>query len=223
MQKLNKAKTKKRLLENMGRIDNSFKRKVNLLEYVTKQTLNERNWVAQMDIHDLMQNYEQTEDINSFRDGIMKKIEEFATELEQKGVFAENSYEIDQLYSIFDEFSSVGDEEDADYALEMLYDWGDENSVFINGLGDMNEGEEFSVEPQEHGEEGPNYKAKLEKIVQHAENIYEGLPEGELPSWVQDKITIADDYLDAICGWMHGEEEEKEGETKQFERIRQEQ
>jgi hypothetical protein len=74
--------------------------------------------------------------------------------------------------------------------------------------------EEITVEPQEHGEEGPNYKAKLEHIVEHAEKIYEGLPEGELPSWVQDKITIADDYLDAIFGWMHSEEEEKEGEIE---------
>ena len=70
------------------------------------------------------------------------------------------------------------------------------------------------VEPQEHGEEGPNYKAKLEKVVKHAKKIYAGLPEGELPSWVQDKITLTEDYLDAICGWMHGEEEEKEGEEE---------
>jgi len=74
--------------------------------------------------------------------------------------------------------------------------------------------DDVAVEPQEHGEEGPNYKAKLEKVVKHAEKIYEGLPEGEIPSWVQDKITLAEDYLDAICGWMHGEEEEKEGEEE---------
>ena len=73
---------------------------------------------------------------------------------------------------------------------------------------------EISVEPQEHGEEGPNYKAKLEHIVDHAQKIYGGLSEGELPSWVQDKITIADDYLDAIFSWMHSEEEEEEGEIE---------
>ena len=51
--------------------------------------------------------------------------------------------------------------------------------------------EEFTVEPQEHGKEGAKYKAKLEEITKHAEKIYKGLPEGEIPSWVQDKITLA--------------------------------
>jgi hypothetical protein len=73
---------------------------------------------------------------------------------------------------------------------------------------------DVSVEPQEHGEEGPNYKAKLEQLVDNAKKVYEGLPEGEIPSWVQDKITKADDYLEAIFGWMHSEEEEKEGEIE---------
>jgi len=73
--------------------------------------------------------------------------------------------------------------------------------------------DDVEVEPQEHGEEGPSYKAKLEKVIKHAEKIYESLPEGEIPSWVQDKITLAEDYLDAICGWMHGEKEEEKEET----------
>lgn len=80
----------------------------------------------------------------------------------------------------------------------------------------LNEGfeaeEEISVEPQEHGNEGASYKAKLEELVDLAKKAYSGLPEEELPSWVQDKIVIAKEHLTDICGWMHGEEEEKEGE-----------
>lgn len=76
------------------------------------------------------------------------------------------------------------------------------------------EEEEISVEPQEHGEEGPEYKAKLECVVDKAQKIYEGLPEGEIPHWVQDKITLAEDYLKSIYSWMHGEEEEEEGEIE---------
>jgi len=75
-------------------------------------------------------------------------------------------------------------------------------------------GEEITIEPQEHGEEGANYKAKLECIVDKAQKIYEGLPEGEIPHWVQDKITIAEEHLKSIYGWMHGEEEEQEGEIE---------
>jgi len=74
--------------------------------------------------------------------------------------------------------------------------------------------DEVTVEPQEHGEEGPSYKAKLECIVNKAQKVYEGLPEGEIPHWVQDKITLAEDYLKSIYGWMHGEEEEKEGDEE---------
>jgi hypothetical protein len=82
----------------------------------------------------------------------------------------------------------------------------------------LNEGfeaeEEISVEPQEHGNEGASYKAKLEELVDLAKKAYSGLPEEELPSWVQDKIVIAKEHLTDICGWMHGEEEEKEGEEE---------
>jgi hypothetical protein len=77
---------------------------------------------------------------------------------------------------------------------------------------EFEEKEEISVEPQEHGKEGASYKAKLEELVDLAKKAYEGLPEGDLPSWVQDKIVIAKEHLNDVYSWMHGEEEEKEGE-----------
>ena len=93
----------------------------------------------------------------------------------------------------------------------------DDDSVVDDGVVDENE-DDISVEPQEHGPEGPNYKAKLECIVDKSQKIYEGLPEGEIPHWVQDKITLAEDYLKSIYSWMHGEEEEKEGDIEGAER-----
>lgn len=79
---------------------------------------------------------------------------------------------------------------------------------------EFEEKEEITVEPQEHGKEGASYKAKLEEIVDLSKKAYKGLPEGELPSWVQDKIVIAKEHLSDVCGWMHTEEEEKEGEEE---------
>jgi len=79
---------------------------------------------------------------------------------------------------------------------------------------DTNVEDEITAEPQEHGKEGASYKAKLEELLQLAKKAYSGLPEEELPSWVQDKIVIAKEHLTDICGWMHGEEEKKEGEEE---------
>jgi hypothetical protein len=78
----------------------------------------------------------------------------------------------------------------------------------------INEGlkEEIFVEPQEHSKEGASYKAKLEEIVEMAEELYSQLPEGNLPAWVGDKIIVAKEYLYAVKSWLHGEEEEDEGE-----------
>jgi hypothetical protein len=80
----------------------------------------------------------------------------------------------------------------------------------------INEGleEEIFVEPQEHSKEGASYKAKLEEIVELSNKLYSGLPEGELPAWVQDKIVMSKENLYDIFTWMHTEEEEKEGEIE---------
>jgi hypothetical protein len=126
------------------------------------------------------------------------------------GVKLDDEY-VDELVPMFQNFRGTGVWNYNNWRKEA-----EERKKHYTGSGfSFNEGEEeISVEPQEHGPEGPNYKAKLEHIVDHAQKIYEGLSEGELPSWVQDKITIADDYLDAIYSWMHSEEEEKEGEIE---------
>lgn len=70
----------------------------------------------------------------------------------------------------------------------------------------------IGAEEKPEEKEGVSYKAKLEELVNMAKKACEELPEDELPSWVQDKIVIAKEHLNDILGWIHGEEEEKEGE-----------
>lgn len=68
----------------------------------------------------------------------------------------------------------------------------------------------MNAEPEEHQNEGAANKAKLEELVKMAKKAYKHLPDGELPSWVQDNITIAKERLGSVCGWLHSEEEDKE-------------
>jgi hypothetical protein len=75
--------------------------------------------------------------------------------------------------------------------------------------------ENFEVEKPEMDEpvgEGSSYKAKLEEIVALAKKAYKNLPETELPTWIQDKITIAKVHLDDINNYLHTGEEHEEAE-----------
>lgn len=72
----------------------------------------------------------------------------------------------------------------------------------------------MNAEPEEHQNEGAANKAKLEELVKMAKKAYKHLPDGELPSWVQDNITIAKERLGSVCGWLHSEEESEETEIE---------
>jgi len=75
--------------------------------------------------------------------------------------------------------------------------------------------EEPEIQPLPSNERrGAHYKAKLEELVDKAKHVYSNLPEEDVPAWVGDKITLAKDYLCAVAGWLHGEEEELEGIQK---------
>lgn len=72
-----------------------------------------------------------------------------------------------------------------------------------------------SLYESEHQEnEGAHYKGQLEEIVEMAQELYSNLPEGEVPAWVGDKIVVAKEYIYAVKSWLHGEEEQKEGEEQ---------
>ncbi len=79
--------------------------------------------------------------------------------------------------------------------------------------------ENFEIEVKDEKEEKPesegsSYKAKLEEITKLAKKAYENLPEGELPSWLQDKIIISKEHLKDIADYLHTKEEKEEGESE---------
>jgi hypothetical protein len=55
--------------------------------------------------------------------------------------------------------------------------------------------------------EGSMYKVQLNDISQNAESFKNMIDDQEdLPAWVQDKIALADHYMDAITGWKESEQ-----------------
>lgn len=61
--------------------------------------------------------------------------------------------------------------------------------------------------------EGAMYKVKIKDIISNATKILDMLGNDEdLEAWIQDKITIADHNMDAICGYYGSEKKEKEPE-----------
>jgi hypothetical protein len=77
----------------------------------------------------------------------------------------------------------------------------------------LNEDVDMQVGTQtDEDNEGASSKAKLEEIVKMSKKAYKKLPEGDVPAWVQDKITIAKEHLSGICNWLHTKEEDEEGE-----------
>jgi hypothetical protein len=70
-------------------------------------------------------------------------------------------------------------------------------------------------------EEGASYKASLLKISEMAEEINKMInPSDELPSWIQDKITIANHNMDAILGYFETENIEEESKDIHAKRKR---
>lgn len=58
-----------------------------------------------------------------------------------------------------------------------------------------------------HENEGTGYAIKLDNIVKAASEIIEKVKSmDELPSWIQDKITIAEHNMNAIQEWLMEEE-----------------
>jgi hypothetical protein len=64
-------------------------------------------------------------------------------------------------------------------------------------------------------DESPSYQVKLDNITKYAAKLHDLIEDfDELPTWVQDKITIAEHNMEAIHGWIMtlGHEEDEHGE-----------
>ena len=67
-------------------------------------------------------------------------------------------------------------------------------------------------DPNEYDQEGEMAKTQLKTIVRNAQDLMKMLGDDDnLPEWVQNKITKANDYLDSATDYLksNGDEDEK--------------
>ena len=70
--------------------------------------------------------------------------------------------------------------------------------------------EETSEEKGEYDYEGDMTKSSLKTIIRNAKMMHDMLTDDEnLPEWVQNKITLAEDYIVSATQYMQSENEEK--------------
>ena len=70
-----------------------------------------------------------------------------------------------------------------------------------------------SKDPKEYDYEGEMAKNDMEVIIMHCNHVSKMLDDQtNLPEWVQSKITIAKDYMQTVCDYLHSnlDEEVKE-------------
>ena len=69
------------------------------------------------------------------------------------------------------------------------------------------------ITPQDKGEydyEGDMAKSQLKSIIANSKRMHDMLkPESNLPEWVQNKITLAEDYILTAANYMEGEMNEE--------------
>ena len=92
---------------------------------------NAGKWKFTIDIQSLTDAYEEDDDTESFRMGLIdiltSKIEDLETFMDE--------YEVGQFQDIIDELNMLDpspDVEEIDYVLRMLYDWADDNNIWIS-------------------------------------------------------------------------------------------
>ncbi len=68
-------------------------------------------------------------------------------------------------------------------------------------------------DPNEYDQEGEMAKTQLKTIVRNAQDLMKMLGDDDnLPEWVQNKITKANDYLDSATDYLksNGDEDDEE-------------
>ena len=69
------------------------------------------------------------------------------------------------------------------------------------------------ITPQDKGEydyEGDMAKSQLKSIIANSKRMHDMLkPESNLPEWIQNKITLAEDYILTAANYMEGEMNEE--------------
>jgi len=90
-------------------------------------------WKFRIDISDLVSNYDKDEDTAQFREGIIEILNQ---KIEDIGILRSDD-EVDRFQGIIDEFNMLDPDpgaEELDYVMAMLYDWADENDVWVESF-----------------------------------------------------------------------------------------
>jgi len=124
---MKKKSDKRRLFEVVGALDKTFKLKL----HENRQPLNERNWEYTINITQPWEAYDEQEDVAAFRVSVLDILRKASEEIEAQ-MGEDVSYELET--SVIDEFEMGEDVEDMDYALGQLFDWADENNVWIEKM-----------------------------------------------------------------------------------------
>jgi len=93
-------------------------------------------WKFLIGIGPLLRDFEEYEDAGSFRRGIIDLLRSKVEDLE---TVVGDEHEIMQFEDIIDEFEMLDQDpepDEVDYPLELLYDWADENNIWIDSFED---------------------------------------------------------------------------------------
>lgn len=95
-------------------------------------------WKFHIGIGPLLRDFEEYEDAGEFRRGILEILRSKMDDLEIL-LGEEGEYELSEFQNIIDEFEMLDPDpepEEVDYPLGLLYDWADENNVWIDQFED---------------------------------------------------------------------------------------
>lgn len=90
-------------------------------------------WRFTIDIKNIIEAYDKNEDVEQFRSSILNIL---AQRVDDVGIFA-NDDQVNEFENIVEEFRDLGEKpnvEEVDTILEKLYDWADQNDVWINSF-----------------------------------------------------------------------------------------
>ena len=85
------------------------------------------NWIIKLDLSDIWNKYQDDEDYDEFKEALIPALEAKVEEVVDKlGDDVGMEFE-----DIIEEIRNADDEEEFDYIWQDLYDWGDENMVWL--------------------------------------------------------------------------------------------
>ena len=91
------------------------------------------------------------------------------------------------------------------------YDWGTPEATAHAKKMTPGQNEQNDKDPGEYDQEGDMAKTQLRTIADAAKELHDMLDDDEnMPEWVQNKITKAQDYIDSVRDYLKAEKDEDE-------------